>query len=481
MDITDCLNDSDDASLDESNYVGSDDETLISITGVPEDVGEYEAMVVKLDPTFDSQVEAVEITKNYIITHKLIVYGGTAIDFALRLKGGNIYSDSTLAIPDLDFYSPNNITDAYAIASELYEAGFEEVRAFPGVHITTQKVDIVDGHIVADVSFCPKNVFDILPTLEYLGMRIVHPWYQLIDMHSALSFLYDEPPREVVFHRIAKDIKRAGAVLKYYPVTCGPGVVVPKVASRAFTGLKKYVLTGDLAYAYYYREYADLRGSSAPAPGIVPLELSVVGATTTCAVDALEVVSIDMKATAESIGVGAPVAYEALFNLFPERIEGTLKGSMITEDASVTIYSTHNRLLSIVTLGPEDNRQRVVCIQYLLRHYLAKYHYTKEERYLAFYVSLMAMIPTDCAVIDTPFYISVEYYGSNNQSHTYEMRKMYINRDLGTGLAPVQPRAYYPNKGPMKPSIPENIPGFDITGRALNLSTPIHSSAVLSN
>jgi hypothetical protein len=438
-------------------------------TTVPENLGDYEAMIIKLDPSLEMQISAVEIIKEFIIKHKLIVYGGTAIDFALRLKGSSIYSDSTLTVPDLDFYSPNNILDASTLADELYAAGFEEVRTFHGVHITTQRVDIIDNHCLADISYCPAVVFDIIPTLEYLGMRIVHPWYQLLDVHSALSFLYDEAPREVVFHRLNKDISRGGAALKYYPVEIPAGTIVarPEIKPRTLTGLKKYVLTGALAYGFYYRKYLDLGGDPS-APGIVPLDIQVNGTTVIAPVDTLEIVSIAPAKSAESLGLTKYTTYEPLFNLFPERIEGVLSGVLETNDedpsTNVCIYSTKNKLLSITSIGTEEDHQRVVCVQYLLRHFMAKYIVTSDYSYLSYYISLMAMIPKDCSVIDTPFYISAEYYGTDNQSHSYHQRLMYIKKDIENGPLPVVPPKYQPAR-PRALVIPDNIPGFVCSGR----------------
>ena len=54
---------------------------------------------------------ALDIVKKFIVDRKLILFGGLAIDYALRLKGDKIYSDTKR--PDLDFLSPRNVDDAF--------------------------------------------------------------------------------------------------------------------------------------------------------------------------------------------------------------------------------------------------------------------------------------------------------------------------------------------------------------------------------
>ena len=70
---------------------------------------------------------ALEIVKEYIISHKLIVYGGQSIDYALRLKGSQIYNDSQ--IPDLDFLSTRSVDDGYDLTDILIKKGFKNVNS----------------------------------------------------------------------------------------------------------------------------------------------------------------------------------------------------------------------------------------------------------------------------------------------------------------------------------------------------------------
>jgi hypothetical protein len=150
---------------------------------------------------YQDVVDVIIEVKEFIRKKKLIIYGGTAIDFALRLKGDKIYPDESLSVADLDFFSPNSVEDAYELADMLYNKGYKEARSIVALHVITMRVDMGDNHFIADISYIPRDVYDKIPYLTYDGMRIVHPDFQKIDLHSSLSFPYDNTPMEVIFHR----------------------------------------------------------------------------------------------------------------------------------------------------------------------------------------------------------------------------------------------------------------------------------------
>ena len=76
---------------------------------------------------YDSITTALDIVKQFIISYDLVLVGGMAIDFALKLKGNQIYTDDQL--PDYDFYSSDAMNDAIELANIYYEKGYEEIEA----------------------------------------------------------------------------------------------------------------------------------------------------------------------------------------------------------------------------------------------------------------------------------------------------------------------------------------------------------------
>jgi hypothetical protein len=413
---------------------------------IPENLDDYETVLVTHDPLYEITVSSVEIIKQFIVDNKFIIYGGTAIDYALRLAGSYLYSDSKLIQFDFDFYSPTNIVASYELTDILCNAGYTQSRAITGVHTTTQRVDVGDNHFLADISYCPKNIYELLPHLNYQGMRFIHPWYQLIDMHSALSFLYDEPPMENVFNRLTKDIKRCNMILEAYPIVVPSYIASPHPTVEVCLQCHNYILSGDLAYALYYKH-------AIKHPDIIEASITTVDRNVLFA-GPIELVSINIEKAMKTIMPnGEYKKYTPSFNLQPAKVVA----------GDVTIYSTANKLLSVQHLTLDGHTYRVVCFQYLLRHYMAMYYLTSNARYLAYYKSCIAMIPEN--PINTPFYITTDYYGGRNKSHQYQNAIKYImhSRDSSVPL-PLRPASYKPSMADRWPTIAEEMPDFNIGG-----------------
>jgi len=155
----------------------------------------------------------IEVVKNFISRKELIIYGGTAIDYALRLKGDKLYDN--LSHPDIDVYSPNYLKDAKELVDELTNMGFKEVSAITAMHILTMKIRC-DFIYVLDISYIPPSVFTKIPILKYNSFTFVDPIFQMMDMHSSLCFSYNGAPLENIINRFKKDIKRYNLLIKYY-------------------------------------------------------------------------------------------------------------------------------------------------------------------------------------------------------------------------------------------------------------------------
>ncbi|QJX72382.1 putative poly(A) polymerase catalytic subunit [Faustovirus] len=181
----------------------------------------YEQIATRHDPIYNQILRAIDIIKKFIVNRGLIVYGGTAIDYALRAHGDKIYPDDLLLVPDLDFYSPDNVNDAYDLATQLYAAGYSEARVINAKHTGTMKVDIGDNHFLADISYLPRELYEVIPTLEFERMRIVHPNFQALDQHHDLSSPFSSAPTEEIFNRWSKDLKRFNILSKYFPLLRG--------------------------------------------------------------------------------------------------------------------------------------------------------------------------------------------------------------------------------------------------------------------
>lgn len=166
---------------------------------------------------YDLLERAFDIVKNFIIKKKRIIYGGMSIDMALKAAGKTgIYEDD--AVPDYDFMSPDPFKDSIELTDILYkEFGDNNVNSINALHPTTRRVRI-NYVFVADITYIPPGTYEKLPTLEYKGFRVIHPNFQRLDMHRAMCNPLENPPREIVFFRTHKDLKRFGLLDDAYPI-----------------------------------------------------------------------------------------------------------------------------------------------------------------------------------------------------------------------------------------------------------------------
>ncbi len=166
---------------------------------------------------YDVLEKSFALVKRFILSKKRIIYGGMSIDMALKAAGqSGIYAAD--AIPDYDFMSPDAYRDSIELADLLFkEFGDVGIDAISALHPTTRRVRI--NYVpIADITYIPPSTYDRLPIIDYKGFRVIHPTFQRLDMHRAFCNPLEHVPREVVFFRTAKDIKRFGLLNDAYPL-----------------------------------------------------------------------------------------------------------------------------------------------------------------------------------------------------------------------------------------------------------------------
>lgn len=195
---------------------------------------------------------AITVVEKYVKREKRIMVGGTAIDMALRLKGSSIYDEDELA--DYDFYTPEHFNDAYEIALWLVRTKYPYVTAINGMHPTTMRVRVAFEE-VADVTYVPRNIYDKLPTLEYRGFRVIHPNFQIINQHRALSKPFENPPRETVLgSRWKKDMERHDILYAKYPLERWAASGRPSMREHRLPTIKDTMVGGMAAFIYWLQQ-----------------------------------------------------------------------------------------------------------------------------------------------------------------------------------------------------------------------------------
>jgi hypothetical protein len=358
---------------------------------------EFAVVAQQRDADGEMVDRALEVVRDFIREREVILFGGLAIDYALRLKGGSIYPEGQR--PDFDFLSPQSVEDACDLADILARAGFPGVAAVRAIHVQTMRVR-VDSVWVADVGHVPRDVFTAIPTFEYQGMRVAHPDFQRLDTHLAFCFPFNNPPREDVFHRWRKDAKRLSLLQAAYPIlpvlqtekapstkVVKATLAVPVVGPQARE--LRVALHGFAAYAVLRTAYDELkttyagRAKEVAAPRLAlsfpderSVELEVPAGDTAVFAGPEPGAAVD--------GLPGVVWYDPYMDACP----------VSARAGSACVLSTENRLLAASVYGfrglrAEDNTPgklaRVVTPHYLLQWLLLEAHRSSDADTAAVY------------------------------------------------------------------------------------------------
>lgn len=157
--------------------------------------------------------KVLKIVEKFIQTHRVMCYGGTAIN-SLLPKEDQFY-DPEVDIPDYDFFSETPQLHAAKLADRIAKAGYGSVEVRPGVHMGTFKV-FADYIGVADISKLDKPIFKKLwkDSVEKNGIHFVPPNFLRMSVYLELS----RPKGDV--SRWKKVYSRISLLNKHYPITC---------------------------------------------------------------------------------------------------------------------------------------------------------------------------------------------------------------------------------------------------------------------
>jgi len=158
----------------------------------------------------------IKIVQEFIETHRVMCYGGTAINNLLPPK--DQFYDYSVEIPDYDFFSETPQIHSAKLADRLANAGFASVEVKPGVHLGTFKV-FADYIGVADISHMDPEMFKKLWSESIVKNKIhyVPPNFLRMSMYLELS----RPKGDV--SRWKKVYDRLQLLNKHYPLTCPAG------------------------------------------------------------------------------------------------------------------------------------------------------------------------------------------------------------------------------------------------------------------
>lgn len=332
------------------------------------EIAPHKFATLKHQSDFANFLKAQEIVRKFIQSRQLILYGGIAIDYALRLKGDKIYTDDEL--PDYDFWSPNHVATAQELVDLLsVEMPGVNLYGFRAKFIRTMRISIGSNNWVADITYIPPELFNKIPTLTYDEMRVVHPHFQFADLHSSLSFPFDNPPQEVIFERGQKDIERYTKLWNCYPIE-NIATIAPTCAQVGIprTITAHSVLTGFAAYSLYYsaisqytKPPSDIPRASAP---ILRSDKIIVDVP----YDLIEAIA-HRDISKYMNNPNKTIRFAPLLDLLEAQIIGTIGDN----ETTFISFLSREHLVGYVSFKIGEVRTRAINIYGLLKFFIANY------------------------------------------------------------------------------------------------------------
>ena len=156
-------------------------------------------------------IKIIKILESFLIKHKLICYGGTAINNILPVE--DQFYNKDIEVPDYDFFSPKALQHAKELADVYKKEGYTDIVAQSGVHVGTYKV-FVNFIPVADITQLPNALFNAIKKEAITVNRILYapPNYLRMAMYLELS----RPDGDV--SRWEKVLKRLTLLNNNYPL-----------------------------------------------------------------------------------------------------------------------------------------------------------------------------------------------------------------------------------------------------------------------
>jgi hypothetical protein len=158
-------------------------------------------------------VTSLAVVKDFLKNHRVLCYGGTAINNLLP-KEDQFYNPE-VDVPDYDFFSKTPQAHSVIIANKLRAEGITSVEVKPGMHLGTFKV-FADFTGVADITQLDEEIFDRLweQAETRAGIHYVPVNFLRMSMYLELSRPHGDVSRwEKVYSRLE-------LLNKAYPASC---------------------------------------------------------------------------------------------------------------------------------------------------------------------------------------------------------------------------------------------------------------------
>lgn len=165
-----------------------------------------------LEPTVHEKRRVMEDIKNFIRKKNRKVYGGTALNEAIKLVNPDDAIYDEYHFGDIEFYSPEPVPDLVELCNMLYEKGYKYVSGAEAQHEGTYTI-FVNFQLYCDISYVPTRIFNGIKTINIDGINYAHPHFTLIDYLRMIN-----QPLTAASQRWVKAFDRMYKLLKNYPL-----------------------------------------------------------------------------------------------------------------------------------------------------------------------------------------------------------------------------------------------------------------------
>lgn len=165
-----------------------------------------------VEPTIHEKRQVMAVIKDFIRERERRIYGGTAMDMALKSVDptAGIYDDTLFA--DIEFYSPDPVSDLRDLSLLLHDKNFKYVKAREAQHEETYSI-FVNFQGYCDITYMPTRIYYKVKTIQIDGIYYVHPHFIFIDQLRIFS-----QPLTAADQRWEKTFNRCFRILKYFPL-----------------------------------------------------------------------------------------------------------------------------------------------------------------------------------------------------------------------------------------------------------------------
>jgi hypothetical protein len=179
----------------------------------------------KIRPTLDQMWDMIYTVLDFVSEKKRKIYGGFALNKLLETVApeDKFYDDNKVKDWDIDFYSPDPISDAKEIANRLHAKGYQFVIVSEALHDETYKV-FCETLDVADISYVPRNINNRMPfkeiDIKLAGTRgqdkkkvyLAGAHFMMIDYFRVIT----DPLTS--YFRLEKTVKRLNLMDRHFPL-----------------------------------------------------------------------------------------------------------------------------------------------------------------------------------------------------------------------------------------------------------------------